>query len=158
LTKIARNILGNTQDSEESVNDTYLKAWNSMPPHRPENLATYLGKIVRNLSFNVLQKNTRQKRHGSQFALSLSELEECVPCGVCLHSEIETKLLSNKINEWVDSCPREMSSVFVCRYYYMDSIKTIAACYNMSQSKVKSMLHRARIGLKEFLEKEGFTI
>jgi RNA polymerase sigma-70 factor (ECF subfamily) len=161
LTKIARNILGNTQDSEENVNDTYLRAWNSMPSHRPENLATYLGKIVRNLALNTIEKSSRQKRQGSQFAVSLSELEECVPDnrgGESLQQAVETKLLTDKINEWLGTCSSEMSSVFTCRHFYMDSVKAIAECYGMSESKVKSILHRARKGLKEFLEEEGFMI
>jgi len=158
LTKIAQNILGNTQDSEESVNDTYLKAWNSMPSHRPENLATYLGKLTRNLCIDTLRKSSRQKRLCSQYALSLSELEECIPSLENPQQAVEEKLLTAKINEWVDTCSIEMRNVFVGRYFFMDSIKAIAAHYEMSESKVKSILHRARIGLKEFLEKEGFTI
>jgi RNA polymerase sigma-70 factor (ECF subfamily) len=158
LMKIARNILGDTQDSEESVNDTYLKTWDSIPPHTPENLATYLGKLIRNLSIDMLRKGSRKKRYGSQFMLSLTELEECVPSIENPHQIVETKLLTAKINEWIDTCSLEMSNVFVGRYYYMDSIKSIAAHYDMSESKVKSILHRSRNGLKIFLEKEGFTI
>ena len=158
LSRIARNILGNTQDSEERVNDTYLKAWNSMPTHRPENLATFLGKIIRNLSINTVRDGKRQKRLGSQYALSLTELENCVPTGGSPHEAVEERLLTDKINEWVDSCSPETGNVFVGRYYFNDSVKSIAADYNMSESKVKSILFRARKSLKEFLEKEGFTV
>jgi RNA polymerase sigma-70 factor (ECF subfamily) len=158
LTKIARNILGNTEDSEESVNDAYLKAWDSMPTHRPENLATYLGKIVRNLSLNALRNGSRQKQQGSQRALSLSELEECIPGGSSPAQEFEAKLLTSKINEWLKTVSAEVGDVFVGRYFFMYSIKTIAGNYDMSESKVKVMLHRSRLGLKDYLEKEGFQV
>jgi RNA polymerase sigma-70 factor (ECF subfamily) len=158
LSKIARNILGNTQDGEESVNDTYLRAWNSMPSHRPENLAAYLGKIVRNLSLNALQKSSRQKRQGSQHAVSLSELEECIPGGSSPEHEVEAKLLADKINDWLKTVSAEVGDMFVGRYFFMHSVKTIAESYNISESKVKVTLHRSRLGLKEYLEQEGFTI
>ena len=158
LTSIARNILGNAQDCEEIVNDTYLRAWNSMPTHRPENLATYLGKITRNLSLNALQKNTRQKRRGSQFVLSLSELQECIPGGESPENEVESMLLAEKINEWLNSVSAEIGDMFVGRYFFMYPVKTIAANFSISESKVKVSLYRARLDLKKFLEKEGFTI
>jgi len=160
LTTIARNILGNAQDSEESVNDTYLKAWNPLPTPRPENLAAFLGKIVRNLANNAQQKSTRQKRLGSQFAVSMSELEECVPSssGSSPESEFEAKLLTEKINEWLGTVSAEVGDMFVGRYFFMHSVKTIAANFDVSESKVKVTLHRSRLGLKSYLEKEGFTI
>jgi RNA polymerase sigma-70 factor (ECF subfamily) len=158
LTKIAQNILANTEDSEESVNDTYLKAWDSMPSHRPEKLATYLGKIIRNLSINTLRNSSRQKRQGSQRALSLSELEDCIPSDSNPEHQAEVNLLTDKINEWLRTVSAEMAKVFIGRYYFMDSVKSIAVHYSMSESKVKVTLHRSRLGLKDYLEKEGFTI
>ena len=158
LSKIARNILGNTQDSEECVNDTYLRAWNSMPSHRPENLATYLGKIIRNLSLDTLRNSSRQKRQGEQCAVSLSELEDCIHGSSSPEHEIEVKLLTEKINEWLRTVSSQTAKVFIGRYYFMDSVKAIAAHYNMSESNVKVTLHRSRLGLKDYLEKEGFMI
>jgi RNA polymerase sigma-70 factor (ECF subfamily) len=159
LGKIARNILGNSQDSEEVVNDTYLKAWNSIPPHNPENLATFLGKIVRNLSLNTLRNSSCLKRQGASRAVSLSELEECIPSGgESPEQAVESKLLSDKINEWLEGVPAEIGDVFIGRYFFMDSLKTIATNHDMSESKVKNILYRSRLGLKEFLQKEGFTI
>ena len=159
LTKIAFNVVGNHEDCTETVNDTYLKAWNSMPNHKPEVLATYLGKITRELSIDMLRKRLRQKRAGSQYLLSLSELEDCVSyTGDSPEQSADAKLLSEQINDWLNTVPKEMRNVFVGRYYYMDSVKDVAAYCNMSQSKVKSMLFRARKGLKEHLEREGFVI
>jgi RNA polymerase sigma-70 factor (ECF subfamily) len=161
LTKITYNILGDVSDSQESVSDTYLKAWNSIPPHEPVSLAAFLGKIAREIAIDVFRKRSRQKRQASQFALSLSELDECIASsdsGGNPEQAAESSLLSEKINGWINTLAPEIRDVFVARYYFMDSIKEVAACYNMSESKVKSILHRARLGLKESLEKEGFVV
>lgn len=159
LTKIAYNVIGNFEDSIETVNDTYLKAWNSMPTHKPGVLSTYLGKITRELSIDIFRKRSRKKRQGSQYALSLSELEECISSGnKTPEQEYETKLLSTLIDDWLDSVSKEIRNVFVGRYYYMDSIKDVAAYCNMSDSKAKSILYRARIGLREHLEREGYVL
>jgi RNA polymerase sigma-70 factor (ECF subfamily) len=164
LMKIAQNILADLEDSKESVNDTYLKAWNSMPSHRPEILSTYLGKIIRRLSIDTLRKRSRQKREGSQFEVSMSELEECIPAqvgggsGSAPEQAAEANLLTGKINAWLDSLPAETANVFIGRYYFCDSVKAVAENYSMSESKVKSMLHRCRSGLKEYLLKEGFQV
>ena len=160
LTKIAHNILSDFEDSAETVNDTYLKAWEAIPPHTPEDLSTFLGKITRRLSIDSLRKRSRQKRKGSQYTLSLSELESCVPfIGSGLpEQETESKLLTDTIDRWLDSVSAEVRNVFVGRYYYMDSLKQVAAYCNMSQPKAKSLLYRARLALKEYLEREGFEI
>lgn len=157
LTKIAHNILADLEDCKESVNDTYLKAWNSMPTHRPNSLSAYLAKITRELSIDILRKRSRQKR--TQYSLSLSELDECISAkGNNPEQEVEVKLLGERINKWINTLASEMQDVFIARYYFMDSIKEVAACYGMSESKVKSILHRCRIGLRECLEKEGYVI
>jgi len=161
LTKIAYNVIGDFEDSKETVNDTYLKAWNSMPAHKPDVLSTYLGKITRELSIDVFRKRSRKKRQGSQYALSLSELEDCITSdngGKTPEQEYEAKLLSALIDEWLDSVSKEIRNVFVGRYYYMDSVKEIAAYCNISESKTKSILYRARIGLREHLEREGYAL
>lgn len=159
LTKIAYNILSDLEDSRESVNDTYLKAWNSMPPHKPSVLSTYLGKITRQNSIDISRKRSSKKRYGSEYALSLSELEECISVnGGNPEQELEAIFLAEEINSWLHSLSPEIRSVFVGRYYFMDSIKAVARYCGMSETKVKSMLYRARMGLKEHLEKEGFSI
>ena len=158
LTKIAYNILFDSEDSKESVNDTYLKAWNSMPPQRPSVLATYLGKIIRQISIDIFRSKNRQKRQASQYALSLSELEECVSANDDTESLVDLHLLEEAICKYLCQLSPEARNLFVGRYYYFDSLKEVAAYYRFSESKAKSMLHRTRIGLKKYLEQEGFEL
>lgn len=158
LMKIALNVLDDIEDSKESVNDTYLKAWKSMPPHRPAVLSAFLGKITRELSIDRFRSRHRQKRRVSEYAVSLSELEECVTDGDTTGQTVELQLLAEAISRYLRSLPLEARSTFLGRYYYMDSIKEVAAYWGMSESKVKSMLHRTRLGLKVYLEQEGFQI
>lgn len=158
LTKIAYNILQNYEDSEESVNDTYLKAWNSIPPHRPGKLAAYLGKITRRLSIDIYRKRTSQKRAGSEYTVSLSELEDCVSHDNTPEQMVETEQMARAISAYLRTLSEESRNVFVCRYFFCDSIQEIAASTSASESKVKSMLYRIRIGLKAYLEKEGFVV
>lgn len=158
LTVIAYHVLADFEDSKEAVNDTYLKAWNSMPDHRPGILSAYLGKIVRRLSIDSYRKKTSRKRGGSEYALSLSELNECVTAGRSPEQEAEFQLLAGSISTYLRSLPEEVCNVFICRYFFLDSIKEIAGCFHATESKIKSMLHRTRLGLKEYLEKEGFYL
>jgi len=158
LYKTAYNILGSMGDSKESVNDTLLAAWDSIPPNKPEVLSTYLGKLTRRISINMVRKRTRQKRGGSQYNLSFSELEECIPSVGGPEREMDDKLLADAINAFLRALAPEAREVFVGRYYFMDPIRKVAGNHGMSQSKAKSMLHRTRLGLREHLEKEGFTI
>jgi RNA polymerase sigma-70 factor (ECF subfamily) len=159
LTKIANNILANIEDCRESVNDTYMKAWNSMPENKPLVLSTYLGKITRQSSIDIFRKHKSKKRYGSEYEMSLSELDECIPSsGDDPEHEIEASMLAEIITSWLRILPQESRDVFVGRYYFMDSIKAVAAYCSISESKAKSILYRARLGLKEHLEKEGYTI
>jgi RNA polymerase sigma-70 factor (ECF subfamily) len=158
LTKIAYNVLSDWEDSRESVNDTYLKAWNSMPPHRPVVLCTYLGKITRQTAIDMFRKRNSEKRRASAYAMSLSELEECVSEGNATEQSVDARLLAQCINEFLRGLSPEACSIFIGRYYFMDSIREIAGYYGMSESRVKSMLHRIRIALKKYLEQEGFVL
>lgn len=158
LRKIAYNILFDWDDSLESVNDTYFKAWNSMPPHKPNILSAYLGKITRELSIDIFRKRNRQKRCASEYAVSLSELEDCLSTGNNTEASVDLNLLAESINRFLDTLPKEQRTIFVGRYYFMDSIYNISQYYGMSESKVKSMLYRIRIGLRNHLEKEGFFV
>lgn len=155
---IAYGILHNDEDSEECVNDTYLRAWNSMPPHRPEKLSAFLGKIVRNLSLNRYELYTAEKRGGGQIALALDELEECIPAGSEVDLPVRENALVDAINRFLASMPAESRKLFMRRYWYFRSIKEIALEYGLSESKVKMTLLRARNSLKQFLEKEGIDI
>lgn len=156
LTKISYNILTDWEDSMESVNDTYLKAWNSIPPHKPSNLGTYLGKITRQLSIDIFRKRNCEKRKASQYAVSLSELEECISMGNTTEQDVDLHLLAETINTFLRTLTPECRNTFIARYYFMESIRVISINYGMSVAKVKSMLHRTRIGLKTYLEKEEF--
>lgn len=157
LLKISNSILADEEDSRECVNDTYWKAWGSMPPHKPSVLSTYLGKITRQLSIDVYRKRHREKRKTSEYALSLSELEECASGGDTTQQSVDLTLLAEAIGTYLRTLPLEVRNTFLARYYFMDSIREIAEHSGMSQSNVKSMLHRTRLGLKAYLEQEGFV-
>lgn len=156
--KIAMNILQDREDSEECVNDTYLKAWNAIPPERPVIFLSFLGRIARNLSLNKYKKRNTKKRGGNEVELLLSELESCIPSGSNVEAEYETGMIAKTIDNFLYSIDTENRIVFVRRYWYADSIASISARFNMSESKIKSMLFRTRNKLKAHLEKEGVTI
>ncbi len=158
LTKIAWNILANHEDSEESVNDTYLRAWDSMPPQKPGILSTYLGKITRQLSIDLYRKKHRQKRGGSDYALSLTELEDCVSGGDTTGEEVDLHLLAEALERYLRGLSPEARTVFLGRYYFMDPLREIAVCHGFTEGKVKSLLYRTRQGLREHLAKEGFSV
>ena len=158
LTKIACNILNDVEDSRESVNDTYLAAWDSMPPHRPGILSAYLAKLTRRISIDRFRYRTRDKRMGSEYALSLEELGECVSGGNTTEEIVNVKLLADAIGMFLRLQSDEARNLFIGRYYYLDSLKEAAAYCGMSESKAKSLLFRTRIALKEYLEKEGFSL
>lgn len=152
---IAYNILTNREDSEESVSDTYLAAWNTMPPKRPSILATFLGKITRHISIDRWRARTTVKRGGGQLPLALEELEECVADSKTVEGTYLRKELAIAVNRLLDTLPETERSVFLCRYWYLDSVPNIAAHFGFTESKVTSMLHRTRKKLREQLKKEG---
>jgi len=156
LTRIAYNILGDLQDSKECVNDTYLKAWSAMPPHRPIALSTFLGKITRRTAIDVFRKRNSQKHGKGEFCLTLSELAQCLSGGDDPEDELGGHLLGEAINAFLRALPTETRRIFVARYYFATPIRALAARCGVSQSKVKSLLHRTRLLLKEHLIKEGF--
>jgi len=154
---IALNILHNPDDAKESVNDTWLDAWNSMPPHRPSVLSTFLGKLTRRISIDKWRRTTAKKRGDGQLPLVLAELEDCISDGKSIEEETERKLLAEVIAAFVKSLPETEQKVFLCRYWYMDSVSAIATRFRFSESKVKSMLSRTREKLRVRLEKEGLV-
>ncbi len=158
LMKIARNILSDTEDSEESVNDTYLAAWNSMPPQKPSILATYLGKLTRRISISIYRKRTSKKRQGGEFALSMDEMGDVFADCSQPEKEMEAKLLGELINKFLRTLSGDERSTFLGRYYYMDPLKEVASYCGMSEAKAKSMLFRTRQKLREYLMKEGFEV
>lgn len=158
LMKIAYTILVDFEDCKESVNDTYLDAWNSIPPHKPDVLSTYLGKLIRRNSIDIFRKRNRKKRQASEYALSLEELEDCIADGSTPEQIIDEKLLAQAINTFLRTLPEEERNVFIGRYYFMDPIKKVARYCSMSEAKAKSMLYRIRCKLKEYLKKEELFV
>lgn len=153
---IAYNILGNVEDADESVNDTYLDAWNNIPPHRPSILSTFLGKITRRISIDKWRGRTAEKRGGGEIVLVLDELADCIPSNQSVEHEVEVAELSQLIDNFVMSLSPMERRVFICRYWYLDPIADIAQRFGFSQSKVKMMLHRQRKNLLNRLEREEF--
>ncbi len=153
---IAQNIVGNTADAAECVNDTYMDAWNSIPPHRPARLGTFLGKITRRIAIDRVRRDTAQKRGGGQLPLVLEELSACVPDHRTLDEEIDRRALQEALNAFVTALPKTEQRVFLRRYWYMESIEVIADDSGFSQSKVKSMLARTRRKLRDHLTERRF--
>jgi len=154
---IAYNILSNNEDAEESVNDTWLAAWNTMPPRRPKLLAAFLGKMTRYISLDRWKNRTARKRGGGEVPLVLEELEECISGEDSVEKEYLQKEFAESLNQFVENLPDVERKVFLCRYWYMDSIETIAEHFGFSESKVASMLHRTRGKLRKMLEQEGIA-
>lgn len=156
LFSIAMNVLSNREDSEETVNDTYGKAWSSIPPEKPDFLGAWLGKITRNLSISRWRKNKAQKRSGIE--IMLSELEECIPSGTDVETESENGEITATINRWLGTLNREERIYFVRRYWYGDSVSELAEKAKIPPKKLSSKMFRLRKSLKEFLEKEGIAL
>lgn len=153
---IAYNILTNREDSEESVSDTYMAAWRSMPPKKPGILAAFLGKITRHLSIDRWRRRTAEKRGGGEVVLALDELEGCVSGEESVEDKLQRKELTVVVNRFLDQLSETERNVFLCRYWYVDSIGDIAANFGFSEAKVNSMLHRTREKLRRALGKEGY--
>ena len=151
---IAYNILSNREDSEESVSDTYMAAWNTIPPRRPSFLNAFLGKVTRHISIDRWRKSSAKKRGGGEIILALEELENCVDVHNT-ENTFERKELTRVLNQFLTSLPETERNVFLCRYWYMDSIQTISEYSGFSQSKVKSSLHRSREKIRKQLRREG---
>lgn len=151
---IAYGILGSREDAQECVSDAYLTAWNAIPPRRPGDLGTYLGKITRNLSIDRLRSRSREKRGGGEAPLALDELEEVVAGSDSPENEAVRKELIASLNRFLGGLTRQERYVFVRRYWYLDSLTEIAEKTGFSGSKVASMLYRLRGRLKKQLIKE----
>ena len=153
---IAYNILTNKEDAEESVSDTYMTAWRAIPPRRPSVLSTFLGKITRHISIDRWRERGANKRGGGEVTLALEELEDCVAGLQNVEMEYERKELIRAYVKFLDTLPVTERRVFLCRYWYVDSVDTIAEKFGFSQSKVKTMLYRTRAKLRKQLAEEGF--
>ena len=153
---IAYNILANHEDAEESVNDTYIEAWNAMPPHKPLILSTFLGKLTRCIAIDRWRSNHAEKRGRGVTVCVLEELEECIPYDNSAEEHLEKQMLSQAINDFMGTLSASDRKVFVCRYFYLDSVESLCKRFGYSESKVKSILFRTREKLRVYLKKEGF--
>lgn len=151
---IANNILCNLQDSEECVNDTYLRAWNSIPPKSPSNLRTYLGRITRGLAINRYKMYSAEKRGGITADIVFSELEDCIPSEMRVEDALDEKLVIKAVEDFLRRQSTQKRNIFLRRYWYCSSIADIAKDFSLSESKVASILYRQRVKLKEHLERE----
>lgn len=155
---LSLGIVGNWQDAEECVNDTWLRAWHAMPPHRPQRLGLFLGKITRNLSLDKLKGRKREKRGGGVGEVALEELEEVLSGGINPQDALEDRAVVEALNRWLGQLPREKQTAFLLRYWQMAGIAEIAGRLRCSEGKVTSMLHRLRQNLRTYLEKEGIPV
>ena len=155
--RIAFNILSNKEDADESVNDTYMSAWKSIPPHRPSVLSTFLGKLTRRISLNKWRDQNRVKRGSGEVILALDELSECIPSQQNPERELEMKELAQAINYFIGSLQPTERDIFVSRYWFLASINEISVKFDFSESKTKSILFRVRKKLMSYLQKEGLV-
>lgn len=154
LSGLSYSLVGSREDAEECVNDTYLAAWNSMPDDRPELLGAYLAKLVRRISIDCYRRSHRRKRGGGGAEQLIDELCECIPGGASPVDEAENDRLREALNGFLASLPEEKRCVFVLRYFCSSSLEDISAQTGFSVGKIKSLLHRTRLALRELLEKE----
>ena len=156
--RIAHQILNSPEDSEECVNDTWLRTWQSIPPARPANLKLFLTKITRNLACNRYNARKSQKRGGGEYTLALEELDEVVADLNNVETEIEKKALSNSLDMFLHSLPQRQCNIFIRRYFYLQSTAEIADFYGLKESNVLVILSRTRHKLKKHLEREGYFL
>ena len=158
LLSVAMNIVHDMCDSEECLNDTYIGAWNSIPPSRPVLLQSFLSTIMRRTAINRFYANKRQKRIASEFTVSLSELEDFIADDGDMSAEIEAKELTKTISNYVRSLPDRQMYIFVSRYYIADPLTKICRELGCSLSTVKREIETIKNGLKKHLESEGYVL
>lgn len=155
---VARNILTREEDAEECVNDTWLRAWNSMPPQRPTMLQAFFGTLTRNLSLDRWRRERAEKRGGGAVELALEELEECLAAREQVEQAVEAEHTARLISDFLRKQSKPDRQLFVRRYWYLDDIRTLCRRFGMGESQVKSRLYRMRKKLQAELEKEGVAV
>lgn len=155
--KIAANILGSYDEAEDCVNEALMKAWESIPPHEPEMLSTYLGKLTRNIAINRRRRTLAGKRGRGEAELVFEELSEFIG-GESVEQAHDMKELVGEINAFLYTLPEMKRNIFVCRYWYCDSVPEIAAEFVISKNKVYITLNRVRKSLREYLRKRGYEL
>ncbi|MBQ8121009.1 MAG: sigma-70 family RNA polymerase sigma factor [Ruminococcus sp.] len=154
-TKIAMNVLADSSESEEVVSDTYLKAWNTIPPQKPKSLGAYLSVIARNLALDRYRKKKAAKRIDGSLVTTLDEVAQILPDSLDIEQLTEQRQIVERINAFLGRLPTCQRVIFVRRYFYLDSIKDISQRYGLTESSVTVTLTRIRKKLAAFLEKEG---
>lgn len=152
---IAWNIVKTREDTEECVNDTYLRVWNSIPTDRPEVFKAYIGKITRNLALSVYRKMTAEKRGGNNMDLVFDELEGLLQTRRGVEEELEDKEIAKAVSDFLRTEKEQARKLFVRRYWYTESIRELAEAFDLTESNVKQLLFRTRNKLKRYLEQEG---
>lgn len=155
---IAQNILGDRGAAEECVNDAWLKCWQSIPPQRPKSLKAFAGRVARNLALSARRAEKAQKRGGGQAALALEELSEVVSGGETPEGALDRAAFREALDGFLGTLPERSRSLFLRRYWYLDSVEALAKRFSMSQTQVTTTLHRLRIKLRVHLEQEGFDL
>ncbi len=155
---IAQNLLADRLDAEECVNDTWAGAWEAMPPHRPQRLRLFLGKITRRLACDVLRAKNAQKRGGGEYPAALEELGECVPPAPGVEAAVEARELEELVDRFLHTLPERDCSVFLRRYWYAEPLGAVAERYGLKLNTVKTSLFRTRKKLRTYLEKEGVLL
>ena len=156
--RIAYNILGNDEDSEECVNDALMRTWNSIPPNEPTSFSSFIGKITRNLALDKLRQQNSEKRGGGELALALDELAECISDRDELSRREDSAEITAALNSFLEGLNPVERGVFMRRYWMMDPIADIAERYDISVSNTTTMLFRIRAKLKKHLMKEGIPL
>lgn len=152
-TSIACGILGSEKDAEECVNDTWLRAWNAIPPTSPKSLKAYFGKITRNLAIDRLRTGRVEERAGS-----IEEIEEIVPDTMNAEDEVISSEIRGCINNWLGGLEKQKRDIFVCRYYFCRSNSEIAEKFGLYENRVRSIISKLRKSLAEYLEERGYTV
>lgn len=155
--RVSYNIVNSWEDAEECTNDTWHRAWDTMPPQRPGSLRAYLCRIVRNLSIDCWRKKTSQKR-GEGLELLLEELDSCIPGGQSAEREVEALELRDILERWLDTLPREDRVLFLRRYWYGDRVDELAKWRGTTPNHTSQRLLKLRRALRTVLEREGVTI
>ena len=155
---IAINILTNEQDSEECVNDTWVRVWESIPPNAPKHLKLFLARITRNLAFDRFKEKNRQRRGGGELTVALHEISEMLPGVDSAEASDEEKKFTESLNRFLRSLPERECNIFIKRYFYTESTKDIAKIYGLSEGNVLKILSRTRIKLKKHLESEDYKV
>ena len=140
------------------MNDTYLRAWNNLPPERPNVFRAWLGRITRNLALSRYRKTHAERRGGGQTALALEELQDCIPGENNVEEITESREITEVLNRFLEKLPEKERNIFLRRYWHVDSVQDIADSYGVKQGTVSAQLFRTRNKLRTVLEKEGIVL